>query len=626
MFTQTLRVLLGFTNEEDMNRQKYMSTLKRFSCFILAALLGAASIKPGFADEALSKKDRQTGFLVLTADRGFVGNEEIIDEFHVFAKGRNASLIFVTDERTRKYLRSGVDMLLKKGAERIVVVPLFISAAAPRYELARQLLELEKPAVPVSYARPYGESFLAVEDLADKFRVIPQPADTSVVVVGYGATDDDSERKMKADWQRIAEKAAAGFGFSSINVLIGRDKKDDDAEERTARLKQGLANAADGAGSAAGGSGKPKTVVVPFHFGPKFDSMMTFDGGLKRLLPSGTELLAEDRPESRPDGSAVTGNLATWLQREANRTQAIAREDIGVVILSHGADFNWNETMREAVQPLMKRYKIEFAFSMADQATIERALRKLEQRGARAAVIVRVFAMEDSFRKSIERMAGLDIESGVQDASDVHAGHGHAHGHGAASAVPVSRIRTSLPIQTVGGLGSNPLFAAALLDRARTLSKNPAQDTVILVAHGSGSDHQNALWNRKLEEIAEHMRKANDGTGEFRAIKVATWREDWPDKRMPWIEKIRAMVEEARMGDGKAVVIPARTTGEGPEKKFLAGLEYDLGSGFAPHPAFVQWVDENVKAGLAQFADARTSGTATVEAENYVSYPEKGWW
>jgi hypothetical protein len=166
-----------------------------------------------------------------------------------------------------------------------------------------------------------------------------------------------------------------------------------------------------------------------------------------------------------------------------------------------------------------------------------------------------------------------------------------------------------------------------LLDRARTLSKNPAHDTVILVAHGSGSDHQNEQWNRKLEEIAEHMQKANGTASEFRAIKVATWREDWPDKRAPWIEKVRAMVEEAKNHGGRAIVIPARTTGEGSEKKFLSGLEFDLGSGFAPHPMFVQWVDEQVTAGLAQFADVRNTGMATAETENHVSYPEKGlWW
>lgn len=580
-------------------------------------LLTAVLAGPGFADETLSRKDRQAGFLVVAADRGFLGNEEIIDGFQLFAKGRNASLIFVTDERTQKYLRNGVDRLLRKGAERIVVIPLFISAAAPHYRLVRQLLEKEKLDVPVLHARVYGESFFAVEDLADKFRTIQEPAETDVVVVGYGAVDNDSEQAMQADWRRIAEKASAGFGFSSISVLIGHDKKDEDAEKRTARLKQGLADAAGSHG------GKGKTVMVPFHFGPKFDSMMSYDERLKRLLPPGAQLLADGGSDE--NASLAAKNLATWMQREANWSQPFASEDAGVVFLSHGSDFHWNETMREAVQPLMKHYKIEFAFSMADQPTIERALRKLEQRGAKAAVIVRVFAMEDSFRKSVERMTGLDIEGAAQGNDDVHAGHGHGHGHGAAAAAPTPRIRTSLPIETAGGIGASPLFAAALLDRARLLSKNPARDTVILVAHGSGSEHQNELWIRALEDIAEQMRKADDK--EFHAIRVATWREDWPDKRAPWVDKIRAMVEDAKKEGGRAIVIPARTTGQGPEDKFLSGLEYDLGSGFAPHPKFVQWVDEQVRTGLARFADARRANMTTAEAGDHAPSSEKDlWW
>ena len=348
-----------------MNTRKYMSTLKHCYCFGLVVLLAVTSIKSGFAEEALSRKDRLTGFLVVAADRGFVGNEEIIDEFRLFAKGRNASLIFVTDERTQKYLGTGVDRLLNKGAERIVVMPLFISAAEPRYVLARQLLERGKVAVPVSYVRPYGESVTAVEDLADKFRIIKQPADTSLVVVGYDAVDNDSEQEMLADWRRIVEKAAAGFGFSSIKVLIGHDRKDEEAEKYSAGLKQGMADAA--------GSGI-NTVVVPFHLGPRFDSMMSFDAKLKWLLHHGAQLISDGNPGGRvdnrtnanEDAAAISRGLAIWLQREANRSEPLAAEDVGVVFLSHGSDFNWNETMREAVQPLMKQYKIEFAFSMAD--------------------------------------------------------------------------------------------------------------------------------------------------------------------------------------------------------------------------------------------------------------------
>jgi hypothetical protein len=108
-------------------------------------------------------------------------------------------LIFVTDECTQKYHKAGLDMLLNKGVEHIVTIPLFISAATPRYQLARKLLEREKLTVPVSHAHPYGESFFAVEDLADKFPTIHYPADTAVLVIGYGAADDDSKQKMQAD-------------------------------------------------------------------------------------------------------------------------------------------------------------------------------------------------------------------------------------------------------------------------------------------------------------------------------------------------------------------------------------------------------------------------------------------
>jgi hypothetical protein len=48
-----------------------------------------------------------------------------------------------------------------------------------------------------------------------------------------------------------------------------------------------------------------------------------------------------------------------------------------------------------------------------------------------------------------------------------------------------------------------------------------------------------------------NMRKA--GGNEFRAIRIATWREDWPDKRdpglkkfVPWLKK-RKSKEEAHL-------------------------------------------------------------------------------
>lgn len=234
-------------------------------------------------------------------------------------------------------------------------------------------------------------------------------------------------------------------------------------------------------------------------------------------------------------------------------------------------------------------------------------------------------------------MAGLDVEAasspppadpgmhsrgpGSHGSAGAHGHHGHVHGHAHGHGhgpenqeghgpVPAPRIRTALPLLTTGGIGASPLFAEALLDRARALSREPSRDTLILVAHGSGDDLQNERWQALLETMAEHMRKV--GGDKFRAIRTATWREDWPEKRAPWVEKIRAMVADASTQGGRAIVIPARTTGAGPEKKYLSGLEFDLGSGFAPHPKFVQWVEEMIGAGMAQLARDRSSAVAAV--------------
>ncbi len=216
-------------------------------------------------------------------------------------------------------------------------------------------------------------------------------------------------------------------------------------------------------------------------------------------------------------------------------------------------------------------------------------------------------------------MIGWDVEHGLA-AHPVRAAAAHGHGdgghgggyaglrgHGGRPGHPPARIRASVPVTTVGGLEDDALFAEALLDRARALSREPSRETVILVAHGSGEDADNAHWLWLVNFLARQMRPRG-GKG-FRAIRVATWREDWPEKRAPWIERVREMVKEASRDGGRALVIPARTNAQGHEREFLAGLELDLGEGFAPHPLFVRSLEKQVQAGAAALqADSAGSG------------------
>src|SRR3546814_12165109 len=100
---------------------------------------------------------------------------------------------------------------------------------------------------------------------------------------------------------------------------------------------------------------------------------MAFDNELHAAAPADTPFI---------EGGAFSPSiLAQWLGQSANRHLPLSDREIGVVVLAHGADWHWNQTLRETVRPLERQYRIEYAFSMADQATIERAVQRLHARG-----------------------------------------------------------------------------------------------------------------------------------------------------------------------------------------------------------------------------------------------------
>ncbi|HWP94247.1 MAG TPA: CbiX/SirB N-terminal domain-containing protein [Gammaproteobacteria bacterium] len=535
----------------------------------LAFALGFATTVTGATSIVSTLGADRTAFLVAAPDRGFTGNEEIRDVFEEFAAREIAELVFVTDERTRDNVAAALDRLKARGATRVVVLPFFLSAAEARFARLEAAVREVSGAPPLIWGRIFGASHFAVEALADRMQRIGTVADTHVVVAGFAERAATGRVALEADLAKLARHAASGRPFASVRALVWSGGADD-------------SNALEELHALAARKGR--VVVVPFHLGPKLDGMMAFNMALRRSLPEGVVMV---------DADLTPDPLVTfWLRREATRHTKLTPAEIGVVVHAHGSDFHWNETMRQAAAPLAAEHPVEYAFSMGDPLTLERALRRLEARGAKAAVIVRVFALEDSFRTGIERFLGLDVEYGHGPSAGER--HGH-HGHDA----PVGpRLRSPLAVTTVGGLEDDPRFAQVLLERARSLSLEPARETVILVAHGSGDDDVNARWLTLLESLRSQMLAAGGDT--FRAIRVATWREDWEEKRAPWIERVRAMIEEARRDGGRAIVIPARTLGTGPERRFLSGLDYALGEGFAPHPLFVEWLQVQVEHGIAQ--------------------------
>lgn len=553
-----------------------ISAVFLFVSCVLPAQAGTQAGANRARKEALSK----TGFLLAAPDRGFTGNDRVRQAFKSISampEQYPSRLVFITDQDSAKYVDQALARLTAEGVKKLVVLPLFLSRANPRFALLKTFVNAAQPAMAVQYARAFGDSYLAVEMLAARLKRV-NGADL-VIIAGNGAKDGKSRKQMSQDLTRIAHQARQGVFMGKIKTIVwpvrGAQGYEDINHESWQHVRES----------------KGRVQLVPFHMGRELDSMMSFNAALKAQLPDGMTLL--------PTGEDERDWISLWMQREVNRYTALERGSVGIVVNAHGADFHWNQTMRDASRDLALKYPVEYAFSMGDPPSLRTAVNRLEAKGVGAIVIVRVFGMASSFRRSTEHLTGQDAETPL--ASMARPSHGSMHGHMGMAYVP--RLRTASMVVTTGGLQDDPLFASALLDRAWAISKNPAKETVILVGHGKGDDQANEAWLDVLASISAQMKR--NGGDQFRDILYQTWREDWKDKRSNRIASVQDMVRAAAKDGGIALVIPARTTGRGPVDRFLKGLDYRAGTGFAPHKLFSQWLEQQVSKGVAILRQSR---------------------
>lgn len=527
------------------------------------------------------------GFLVLAPDRGSWGNEEIHEIFAAYRpRVPIAELAFVTHRSAARRIREGLERLRQQGVTRAVAIPLFFSAAEERHRRARVLLGVEPPAagddrpltpfLPVTLAPPFAESFLATEVLRDRLTALGGSADR-LILLGYGAASADQAARIEEDLRRVQRPLHKDFPFREVQTAVLFDHQTA-PEAKSLWRHRAVALLKDAARSAG------RTMVVPLFLGWKADPMMSAWRQVQREV-DGQGLVFDGQDLSHREV------LVTWLLNASNRHLPVRRDEVGVVILSHGADLDWNDEIRSTFRGLDSRYLIEYDFSMAHPQTLSSAIGRLERRGARFIVVLLAFALEQTFRGQVAQVLGLTGPEG-QAGHASHSGSGEpTHG---GSARP---LRSGARFAIAGGVEDSPLFARVLLDRARESSRDPGRETVILVGHGAGDDGLDRHWHHVLASLASQMRQM--GGAEFREIRWGTWREDWPEKRGQAVQRIREMVQEAGRDGGRALIVDARVNGPGPGDRFLAGLDYANNSrGFAPHPTLKRWAEEKIEGAL----------------------------
>ena len=267
-------------------------------------------------------------------------------------------------------------------------------------------------------------------------------------------------------------------------------------------------------------------------------------------------------------------------------------DDFGVLLMAHGGSPEWNNAILATVKPLRDEWKLEVAFGMADPATIQEGVSRLEARGVRSIGVVRLFVSGASWYDRTEQILGLQAGAAALPVASSDA---HASGRGDHdSSMGLRRIQTGASFAlSAQGLVEAPEMGTVLADRARSLSRDPQREDVLILSHGTGDDPEQERLLASLDARADAVR----GSLDFRRVQVDALREDWPEKRKEARSRIRAFVMRSRDDGVTAIVIPFRVQGFGPYAEVLDGLHYvSDGQGLVPHPNVTEWVAGQIKA------------------------------
>jgi len=268
--------------------------------------------------------------------------------------------------------------------------------------------------------------------------------------------------------------------------------------------------------------------------------------------------------------------------------------------MAHGGAGGWNDLVEEAAAPLSAKAPLEVAFGMARADTLQDAVTKLEAKGVDRIVVLRLFVSGRSFLKRTLKILGLKKGAGKRPEDwDEHLGHEGHHMHmGGPDAMPLWKVETRSEFYvTREGLLEGGVAEKVLVKRAKKLSTDPKDESVLLLAHGVGIDMIDAFWRRGMIPTAEAVKAALP----FRDVAALTMRDDWPEKRKLSTIEIRDFVKKANKDGGRTLVIPYRISGFGPHSDMLDGLEIVKdGRGLLPDPLVTAWFERQLEKALQE--------------------------
>ena len=539
--------------------------MKKTIALTIVAIFLFSTFLPVFAAQ-----NKKIGFMVIAEDRGFVGNNETVNLFNQFEREYLSSLVFVgrkydgIKSEYSEYIQKGISELDNKGVSEIVILPLFLSESNYILKMLRKNIPSYHFKGDIRWNPTMSGSYLIAQILLDSVNKLSKnPTEENLLFIGRGAIDEKSEKLIKEELEQLVNYIKKRKTYKSVQVGVYYSYNADEKIRKTKdnEVDEMVIHAAAKTG---------RTLLVPFVIGPKYSHMMSFTHFVERRFEDIDLIYHSDEILLHP-------NVLIWMKKAANAHIPISiNNPIGVVVMPHGATKPYNDAIEKTIEPLKKKYQVEMAYGMGDSISLQNAISNLEVKGIKRIVFVRMYPSSDQFKEKTDYILGLD--SRVPEQWD--------------GLIP-SQVRTSAIINTFGGYEEDSLIAGIFLDRIKEVSKNPTEETIILLAHGGKNEQAEKLRNEKMDSHISWIQKQSNPP--FKKIIGMTLREDWPDKRAKAVKEIKKVVKEGN-SSGKVIIISNRLYGSGPYNHFLKGLEFEMNSkGLAPHPNLTKWLEKGIE-------------------------------
>lgn len=563
-----------------------MNAFSGSNMIIMAALillLMPAAIAGAVADMddvniAVNQSGKEIGVLVIAHGSD---DEKWCKQIHQVVE--NVSLPYPVELGFLEFVRNesisrAVDRLDEQGVEEIIAVPLFASSYSSHIQEIEYVLRL-RDSLPgnesfdrvnttanIVFTRALDDHPLAAYILADRITEMSKdPTNETVVILSHGTDAEDDLRSQIISQDCLAKEVKTYLRYwTSLPIRVNDVKyafiHGNETLYPNLTVEHVMENVSQ-TGDAK--SGKAKAVVLPLMIaGGSFT-----DKQIPKLLEGHDCIYNGLALASHP-------NLAKWIE---NRVRCALGDGIeGILIVDHGSsDPKRSEAVRaiarQVDQDLPEAVAVAFAENAPENESIAGGIARLLDAGANRIIVVTLFTTDtidhEVVRDEVYSVLGSLNQTRILLNSPMHMG-----------------IRADV----AGPMDDHPLIAELLLDRAREVSQNEEQETLVLAPWGSST------YFEESEHQAESLAKRIKAYSNFKDVRFGFMEYQGSPS-------LREAVENGE--NESVIVVSVNSMGtkyvDGLISASLEGLNYTYnGKGFYgyaenldPHPNIARWIE-----------------------------------